>query len=131
MLIYWLTMIVQSHVIAKSNIYSHLRVFLSGQQVKLVLLSSRVRPSMYTSIISAVPYLFTGLSGCSVDPGNSRGARKLTRTPRVIKKKSQTYIHFIQLIYLFPFLIQFLYNLFLEKRLLSMSNLTILISYRL
>jgi len=131
MLIYWLTMIVQSHVIAKSNIYSHLRVFLSGQQVRLVLLSSRVRPSMYTSIISAVPYLFTGLSGCSVDPGNSRGARKLTRTPRVIKKKSQTYIHFIQLIYLFPFLIQFLYNLFLEKRLLSMSNLTILISYRL
>jgi hypothetical protein len=131
MLIYWLTMIVQSHVIAKSNIYSHLRVFLSGQQVRLVLLSSRVRPSTYTSIISAVPYLFTGLSGCSVDPGNSRGARKLTRTPRVIKKKSQTYIHFIQLIYLFPFLIQFLYNLFLEKRLLSMSNLTILISYRL
>jgi hypothetical protein len=34
-----------------------------------------------------VSYLFTGLAGCSVDPGNSRGARKLTRTPQVIKKK--------------------------------------------
>ena len=30
--------------------------------------------------------MFTGLVGCSVNPGISRGARKLTRTPRVIKK---------------------------------------------
>jgi hypothetical protein len=34
-----------------------------------------------------IPYLFTGLAGCSVDSGNSRGTRKLVRTPRVIKKK--------------------------------------------
>jgi hypothetical protein len=32
-------------------------------------------------------YLSTGLAGCSVDPENSRGVRKLARTPRVIKKK--------------------------------------------
>jgi len=42
---------------------------------------------MYMSVTLMVPYLSTGLVGCSVDPGNSRGARKLTRTPRVIKKK--------------------------------------------
>jgi len=29
----------------------------------------------------------TGLARCSVGPGISRGARKLARTPRVIKKK--------------------------------------------
>jgi hypothetical protein len=29
----------------------------------------------------ALPYLSTGLAGCSVDPGNNRGARKLARTP--------------------------------------------------
>jgi hypothetical protein len=39
-----------------------------------------------------VPYLSTGLVGCSVDPGNSRDARKLTRTPRVIKKKNNNFI---------------------------------------
>jgi len=33
-----------------------------------------------------MPYLPTGLAGCSVGPGISRGARKLARTPRVIKK---------------------------------------------
>jgi hypothetical protein len=40
-------------------------------------------------VIPAVFYMFTGLAGCSVDPGNSRGTRKLTRTPRVIKKKKK------------------------------------------
>ena len=35
-------------------------------------------------------YLLTGLAGCSVDPRISRGARKLTRTPRVKKKKKDT-----------------------------------------
>jgi len=33
-------------------------------------------------------YLSTGLAGCSVDPENNRGVRKLARTPRVIKKKN-------------------------------------------
>jgi len=41
-------------------------------------------------VTPVVPYLSTGLAGCSVDPGNSRGARKLTRTPQVIKKKKDT-----------------------------------------
>jgi hypothetical protein len=41
---------------------------------------------MCMSVTPAVPYLSTKLAGCSVDPGNSRGARKLARTPRVIKK---------------------------------------------
>jgi hypothetical protein len=67
---------------------SHLRVYFSGQQVKLVLLPSRVRPSMCTSVTPAVSYLSIGLAGCSVDPRNSRDTRKLTRTPRVIKKKN-------------------------------------------
>ena len=35
----------------------------------------------------ALPYLSTGLAGCSVDPGNSRGAHTLARIPKVIKKK--------------------------------------------
>jgi hypothetical protein len=34
-------------------------------------------------------YLSTGLAGCSVGPEISRGTRKLTRTPRVIKKKKK------------------------------------------
>ena len=42
----------------------------------------------------AVPYLSTGLAGCSVDPGNSRGARKLARTPRVIKKNKDLLVDF-------------------------------------
>jgi len=39
-----------------------------------------------------MPYLPTGLAKCSVDPGISRGARKLARTPRVIKKKKDVQI---------------------------------------
>jgi hypothetical protein len=38
-------------------------------------------------VILAVFYLFTWLTGCSVNPGISCGARKLARTPRVTKKK--------------------------------------------
>jgi len=44
---------------------------------------------MCTPVTPAVPYLSAGLAGCSVDPGNSHGARKLTRTPRVINKKKK------------------------------------------
>jgi hypothetical protein len=39
------------------------------------------------SVIFAVFYLFIRLVGCSVGPRISRGARKLTRTLQVIKKK--------------------------------------------
>jgi hypothetical protein len=42
------------------------------------------------SVTPAVSYLPTGLAGCSVGPGISCGARKLTRTPRVTKKKKKT-----------------------------------------
>jgi len=41
---------------------------------------------MCTPVTSVVLYLPTGLAGCSVGPGTSRDARKLARTPRVIKK---------------------------------------------
>jgi len=34
-----------------------------------------------------VSYLPTRFAGCSVSPGISRGARKLSRIPQVIKKK--------------------------------------------
>ena len=40
------------------------------------------------SVTPAVLYLPTRLAGCSVGPGINRGARKLARTPRVLKKKS-------------------------------------------
>jgi hypothetical protein len=40
-------------------------------------------------VTPAVPYLSTGLAGCPVEPGNSRGARKLDRTPRIIKKNKK------------------------------------------
>jgi hypothetical protein len=40
------------------------------------------------SVTLAVFYLHTGLAGCLVDLKISRGERKLTRTPRVIKKKN-------------------------------------------
>jgi len=43
---------------------------------------------MCTFVTLAMFYLSTGLAGCSVDPENSRGVRKLARTPRVIKKKN-------------------------------------------
>ena len=36
-------------------------------------------------VTPAVPYLLTGLAGCSVGREISRGARKLTRTPILIK----------------------------------------------
>jgi hypothetical protein len=48
-----------------------------------------VRASACTPVIPAVFYLPTGLAGCSVGPGISCGARKLTRTPRVTKKKKK------------------------------------------
>ena len=41
---------------------------------------------VHLSVTPAVPYLPTGLAGYSVGPGISCGARKLARTPRVIKK---------------------------------------------
>jgi len=55
--------------------------------------ASWVQALVCTPVIPAVFYLPTRLAGCSVDPGISRGARKLTRTPRVIKKKKRITIN--------------------------------------
>ena len=52
----------------------------------LVLLSSRVRPFMCMSVTPAVPYLLLGLQDVQWAVRNSRGARKLARTPHVKKK---------------------------------------------
>jgi len=56
-----------------------------------------------------VPYMSTGLAGCSVGPGISRGARKLARTPRIIKKKNSDVasplILFYFLLYFFIFIL--------------------------
>jgi len=51
--------------------------------------ASWVQVSVCTSVTPVVPYQPAGLAGYSVGPGISRGGRKLTRTPRVIKKKSK------------------------------------------
>jgi hypothetical protein len=51
---------------------------------------SQVRPSMCTLVTPAVPYLLLGLQDVQWAVGNSRGARKLTRTPHVNQKKKNT-----------------------------------------
>jgi hypothetical protein len=57
---------------------------------KKFLSQSRVRPFMCTLVTLTVPYLSTGLAGCSVNLGNNRDARKLARIPQVKKKKKVT-----------------------------------------
>jgi hypothetical protein len=48
---------------------------------------SRVRPFMCTPVTPAVPYLLLGLQDVQWAVRNSRGARKLARTPHVNQKK--------------------------------------------
>jgi hypothetical protein len=48
---------------------------------------SRVRSFMCTPVTPAVPYLLLGLQDVQWAMGNSRGARKLARTPHVNQKK--------------------------------------------
>jgi len=50
---------------------------------------SRVRPSMCTPVTLAVPYLLLGLQDVQWAVGNSRGTRKLARTPHVNQKKKK------------------------------------------
>jgi len=50
---------------------------------------SWVRSSMCTPVTPAVPYLLLGLQDVQWAVGNSRGARKLARTPHVNKKKNK------------------------------------------
>ena len=64
----------------------HLRSWPSGE-VTFFFLCTRVRFSLCMPVTPAVPYMLTGLARCSVDSGISCGARKLARTPWVIKKK--------------------------------------------
>ena len=51
--------------------------------------ASWVQVSACMSVTPVMSYLSTGLAGCSVDPEISRGACKLARKPRVIKKKKK------------------------------------------
>jgi hypothetical protein len=53
---------------------------------------------MCIPVTPAVPYMPTGLAGCSVGPRISRGARKLARTPRVIKNKKKNKMEFEEMI---------------------------------
>jgi len=49
----------------------------------------RVRLFMCTPVTPAVPYLFLGLQDVQWAVGNSRGARKVARTPHFHKKKKK------------------------------------------
>jgi hypothetical protein len=44
---------------------------------------------MFMAVNPVVSYLSTRFAGYSVDPKNSRGARKLTQTSRIIRKKKK------------------------------------------
>jgi len=57
---------------------------------------------MCTPVTPAVPYLLLGLQDVQWAVGNSRGARKLARTPHVNKKKKKKSL---RLKYLFFFII--------------------------
>jgi hypothetical protein len=46
------------------------------------------------SVTPAVPYLLLGLQDVQWAVGNSHGARKLTRTPHVNKKKKEGKVNF-------------------------------------
>ena len=49
-------------------------------------------------VTPAVPYMLTGLAGCSVGRGINRGARKLTRTPTLIQKKKKNLLDMLVII---------------------------------
>jgi len=46
---------------------------------------------MRTLVTPAVPYMLLGLQDVQWAVGNSRGARKLARTPHINKKKKKEY----------------------------------------
>jgi hypothetical protein len=60
----------------------------SGLRGKFLAFTSRF-DFLCAYLLSVVFYLFIELVGCSVDSRISRGARKLTRTSRVIYKKKR------------------------------------------
>jgi hypothetical protein len=50
-------------------------------------------------VTPVVFYISTGFAGCSVDRRISYGIRKLTRTPRVIKKQNLLNVFILLLLY--------------------------------
>ena len=77
---------------SSSHVYLALEGLTAVVHRGLVPPSSRVRPSMCMSVTPAVPYLLLGLQDVQWAVGNSRGARKLARTPHVNKKKKKEII---------------------------------------
>jgi len=70
---------------SSSRMYSVLEGLAAVVHRGLVPPPSRVRPSVCTPVTPAVPYLLLGLQDVQWAVGNSRGARKLARTPHVNK----------------------------------------------
>jgi hypothetical protein len=79
---------------------------------------------MCTPVTPAVPYLLLGLQDVQWAVGNSRGARKLARTPHVNQKKKKKFIALVndQMI--------FFYLLFIMERFdLELINFSQRLSY--
>jgi hypothetical protein len=72
---------------SSSRVYPALEGLTAVVHRGLVPPPSRVRSSMCMPVTPAVPYLLLGLQDVQWTVGNSRGARKLTRTPHVNQKK--------------------------------------------
>ena len=69
--------------------FLHMRLWPRGGRDLFPFFASGFKPHLSMSVTLAVPYMLTGLAGCSVSPMISCGARKLTRTTRVTKKKKK------------------------------------------
>ena len=80
--------ILYPYIISKTN-FPHPDSWPSSPGREFLVSAHQVRTFVCTFVIPALPYLPTGLAGYSVGSGISRGARKLTRTPQVIKKKKK------------------------------------------
>jgi len=87
LLFYYVTCPFLSLSLSKNNNNSVFEMVVSRGNGLVSFLCIQVRSFLYMSVILTVPYMPTGLAGYSVDPEISCGARKLTRIPRVIKKK--------------------------------------------
>jgi len=78
--------ILYPYIISKTN-FPHPGSWPSDPGREFLASAPYVRTFVCMFVIPALLYLSTGLAGYSVGPRISRGARKLTRTPQVIKKK--------------------------------------------
>ena len=74
---------------SSSRVYPALEGLAAVVHRRLVPPPSRVGPSMCTPVTPAVPYLLLDLHDVQWAVGNSRGARKLARTPHVNQKKKK------------------------------------------